>query len=101
LDQIAQGEVVERDGQPLAGRHLDRQLIVASPDVLHERMADNDDPGATVLLKSSHRSQPCLQAAVIGLDPGIAPCRITGLPASLVASTPEGDIPPSSMSRRC
>src|SRR4030095_6745326 len=29
-----QGEVVERDGQPLAGRHLDRQLIVASPGVL-------------------------------------------------------------------
>jgi hypothetical protein len=53
-----QGEVVERDGQPLAGRHLGRQLIVASPDVLHERMAGNDDPGATVLLESAHRSQP-------------------------------------------
>jgi hypothetical protein len=64
-----QGEVVERDGQPLAGRRLDRQLIVASPDVLHERMTGNADPGATVLLESSHRSQPCLQAAVVGLDP--------------------------------
>ena len=69
LGSDRQGEVVERDGQPLAGRHLDRQLIVASPDVLHERMAGNDDSGATVLLESSHRSQPCLQAAVIGLDP--------------------------------
>jgi hypothetical protein len=28
----------------------------------------HDDPGATVLLASSHRTQPCLQAAVIGLD---------------------------------
>jgi transposase len=73
-----QGEVVERDGQPLAGRHLDRQLIVASPDVLHERMTGNDDPGATVLLESSHRSQSCLQAAVIGLDP------VVGVPLGAV-----------------
>jgi putative heme transporter len=42
----------------LAGRQLDRQLVVASPDVLHEGMAGNDDPGATVLFESSHRSQP-------------------------------------------
>jgi hypothetical protein len=76
-----QGQVVERNGQPLADRHLDRQLVMAAAEVLHEPMAGNDDPGAVVLLESWHRSQPCLQAAVIGFEVvvgvlvGAVPCR--------------------------
>jgi hypothetical protein len=50
-----QGEVVEGHGQPLASRHLHRQLVVAAAEVLYERMTGNDDPGAVVLLESSHR----------------------------------------------
>jgi hypothetical protein len=53
-----QGEVVERDGQPLADRHLDRQFVVAAAKVLDEGVPGDDDPGAVVLLESSHRSQP-------------------------------------------
>jgi hypothetical protein len=42
---------------------------VSAPNVLDERMPGDDDPGATFLLKPSHRSQTRLQPAVIRLDP--------------------------------
>jgi hypothetical protein len=54
---------------------------VSAAKVLHERMPRRDHSGATVLLDPSHRLQPCLQPAVVTLDPvvGIAvsavPCR--------------------------
>ena len=54
---------------------------MASAKVLDEGMSRDDHPGAKVLFESSHRSQPRLQAAVIGLDVvvgvllGAVPCR--------------------------
>jgi hypothetical protein len=62
------GEPVERDRQPPARRPLDGQLVVATANVLNERVARDDDAGAAVLLQAPHRSQPRLQAAVVGLD---------------------------------
>jgi hypothetical protein len=47
---------------------LGGQLVVASPEVLHEAMPGDDHPGTGVLLEPLHRSQPRLQPAMIGLD---------------------------------
>src|SRR6266498_4609659 len=43
------GEVIERHGDPPVRRRLDRELIVATANVLQERMAGDDHPGAAVL----------------------------------------------------
>ena len=63
-----QSEFVERDGQPPDRWFLHGQFVVTPPKVLDERVPRDDHPGAAVLLEPSHRSQPRLQAAVVGLD---------------------------------
>jgi hypothetical protein len=42
--------------------------MLTTPNVLHEGVSGGHDPGAAVLLESSHRMQPRLEAAVVGLD---------------------------------
>jgi hypothetical protein len=54
------------------GGLLDRQLVVSAPNVLHEGVPGDDDPGTAVLLEAPHRSQPRLQPAVISLDTVVA-----------------------------
>jgi hypothetical protein len=51
---------------------------VASPDILDERMTGDDHPDAVVPLEAAHRSQSCLQPAVVALDP------IVGVPVGSV-----------------
>ena len=68
LDSDRQGELVECDRQPLVHRHLDRQLVVSSSQVLHEGMPSNHDLGTVVLLETPHGTQPGLEPAVISLD---------------------------------
>jgi hypothetical protein len=63
-----QGQLVERDRHAPGSQLLDRQLVVSSPDVLHEGVPGDDYPGAVVLLEPAHRTQPRLQTAVVGLD---------------------------------
>jgi hypothetical protein len=48
-------QLVERNRHPPAPRLLHRQLVVTAPNVLHERMAGDHDPGAMVLLEPTHR----------------------------------------------
>jgi hypothetical protein len=64
-----QGQLIERNRHPPACQLLDRQLVVAAPNVLHEGMSGDHDPGATVLLEATHRPKPRLQPAVVRLDP--------------------------------
>ena len=47
---------------------VDRQLVVSTPQLLNQRMPTDHDPGAMVLVEAAHRSKPCLQAAMVGLD---------------------------------
>jgi hypothetical protein len=49
-----------------------------SAEVLDERVSGHNHPGATVLLEPTHRSQSCLQPAVIALDP------VVGVPVGAV-----------------
>jgi hypothetical protein len=49
------GQLVERDGHPPIRGLLDRQLVVASPKILNEGMAGNDQAGVSVLLEPAHR----------------------------------------------
>jgi hypothetical protein len=78
---MAMVKLVERNRHTPIRRLLNGQLVVSAPKVLDEPMPGDDDPGATVLLESSHRSQARLQPAVIRLDPvvgvpvGAVPCR--------------------------
>jgi hypothetical protein len=41
---------------------------MSAANVLDERVPDDHDPGATVLLEPAHRPQPRLQSAVVGLN---------------------------------
>ena len=68
LDSDRQGELVECDRQPLVHRHLDRQLVVSSSQVLHEGMPSDHDLGTVVLLETPHGTQSGLEPAVISLD---------------------------------
>src|SRR5829696_8686694 len=76
-----QGQFVERDGQSPGRRLFNGQLVVSAPNVLHQRMAGDDDPGTAVLFEPAHRPQSRLQPAVVALDAvigvlvGAMPCR--------------------------
>src|SRR5215211_3631060 len=45
------------------------QARTSSSWVLYERMPGDHDSGAAVLLEPAHRAKPCLQPAMVGLDP--------------------------------
>jgi transposase len=54
---------------PVAGGGLlDGQLVVSTPNVLHQRMPGDDHPGTAVPLEAAHRSQPRLRPTVVALD---------------------------------
>lgn len=45
------------------------EFVVASPDVLDERVASDDNGGGSVAFESAHWAKTCLQLTVIALDP--------------------------------
>ena len=53
----------------MAGRLFGGDLVVTSPQVLHERVTRCDGLGGAVSLEAAHRSEPGLEPTVIGLDP--------------------------------
>src|ERR671918_1260603 len=57
LGSDGHGELVERNRHTPIRRLLNGQLVVSAPNALDERLPGDDDSGATVLLKPSHRSQ--------------------------------------------
>jgi hypothetical protein len=59
-------------------RLLHRKLIPSASYVLYERMPGDHDSGAAVLLEPAHRTKPCLQPAMVGLDP------VVGVPIGAV-----------------
>src|SRR6266545_7576077 len=52
----------------LRTRKSTRRNTSEIPEVLDEGMAGDDDPGGAVSPQPSHRSEPGLQASVVGLD---------------------------------
>ena len=63
------GEFRERGRDATVGASVASQFVVASADVLHERVTAHDHAGAVITFESAHRSQSCLQAAMVGFDP--------------------------------
>jgi hypothetical protein len=59
-------------------RLVDRELVVSASQGLDEGMPGDHDAGAAFLFEPSHRPQPCLQAAVTGLD------SVVGIPLGAV-----------------
>jgi hypothetical protein len=45
------------------------EFVVAAPEVLHERVAGDDDGGCSVGAQPAHRPQPALELGMIGYDP--------------------------------
>ena len=48
---------------------VDAEFVMASSNVLHQRMSAHDDAGRAVTFQAAHRSEPGLEPAVIALDP--------------------------------
>ncbi len=47
---------------------VDTDFVVASPDVLHERMTADDHSGRMVAFESAHRSESGFELAMIAFD---------------------------------
>jgi hypothetical protein len=58
----------ERYGNSPRGWGIDRELLVSAAKVLHERVPSDDHLCGPVSAQPTHRSQPVLELAVIGLD---------------------------------
>jgi hypothetical protein len=62
-------ELGECGHKALVRAGLDAELVVASPQVLHERVTGHVRAGAAIGLESAHRPQLSFEPAVVGLDP--------------------------------
>ncbi len=51
------------------GAGIAREFVVATPNVLHERVTAHDHTGAVVAFESAHRSEPRLEPSVVDFDP--------------------------------
>jgi len=63
-----EGEVVEGDAGPVAGRDFGGDVVVAAAQVLHEGMPGGEDPRGAVAFQPAHRPQPCFQPPMVRLD---------------------------------
>src|SRR6266545_1115335 len=63
-----EGQFGEPVGKPGERRHVGPEIVEAPAEVLDEGVRSDDDPGGTVSLQPSHRSEPGLQASVVSLD---------------------------------
>ena len=50
------------------GQGVDSQFVVTSPQILDERVTSHDNAGGPVQFQSAHRSQPGLQATMVGFQ---------------------------------
>jgi hypothetical protein len=64
----SQCEVGESDTESVSLWLPGRDVVVASPQVLDERVPGCDCPGRSVLLETTHRSESGLEPTVIGFD---------------------------------
>ena len=63
------GELGECSSNPSTPARFHTEFVVASAEVLHERVTSHDRPRTAISLKSTHGPQPGLESAVVGLDP--------------------------------
>lgn len=68
------------NSQPRKG--VDPKSVMASPKVLHEGVASDDDAGGPIPFQAPHRAQPGLQASVVGLAP------VVGVLSGVVGAVP-------------
>ena len=62
-------ELVERRGNREPGKRVDAEFVVATSEVLHERMASDDNRRGPISFEAAHRSKPGLESSVVGFDP--------------------------------
>ena len=63
-----QGQFGERIGKAGSSRYVGTEIVEAPADVLDEGVSGDDDPGGTVCLQPSHRTESSFQASVVGLE---------------------------------
>ena len=60
-------ELVEGSCNRETSERVDAEFVVTASQVLHERVALDDHAGGPVRLEAAHRTEPGLEAAVVGL----------------------------------
>ena len=68
LGSDSQCEVGERDTESVSSWLFGSDLVVASPQVLHERVTSRDGGGRAASFEAAHRSKSGLEPTVIGLN---------------------------------
>ena len=63
------GEFGERVRDATMHTRVDTEFVVATADVLHERVSTNDRARRPIAFQTAHRTESCLQPTVIILDP--------------------------------
>ena len=61
-------EFGERGRDATARRAIDTEFGVATTNILHQRVTAHDHQRRMVTFEAAHRSQPCVESAVIALD---------------------------------
>jgi hypothetical protein len=61
------GELGARDRDAPVRVGFDAELVMASPEVLHERVTTHDHAGGVVTCESAHRPQPSLEPGMVSL----------------------------------
>jgi hypothetical protein len=62
------GEFGERGSDAPVCAGVGPEFVVASPEVLHERVTSHDHPSAAVAFEAPHGSQPRFEPRVVGFD---------------------------------
>jgi hypothetical protein len=62
------GEFGERGSDAPVPAGVDPEFVVASPQVLRERVTSHDHPSAAVAFEAPHRAEPGLELPVVGFD---------------------------------
>jgi hypothetical protein len=65
------GEFGERGRDAPMSARVDTEFVVAAPNVLYEGEASHNHACGVVAFESTHRAEPGLEPAVVGLDPVI------------------------------
>jgi hypothetical protein len=65
------GQFRQRSRDTTARVDFDAEFVVASPQVLRERVAGDENMGAAIGLESAHRPQPRFEPAVVVLDANV------------------------------
>lgn len=60
------GQFIEGGTEPISGRLVDGDLVVAAAEILNESVTSGKDAGGPESLEAAHRSKPGFESAMVG-----------------------------------